>query len=756
MDEMDLILPPNLDSALNEFYAGSLPDLAFATRLEGQLRQRHNEIVSPRQKPHFPFADTRRSFMQTLRARPILAVIVAILALLALTGIAYAISRLAGFIPGVGFVEDVQSVLEEPVVIEREALATPEEGVTGGAGLSESSKGLATQDRDGITLTIQEVVAETDRTVVVYKVTGLPPDLFGIDRAQEQSEDQAEPLPGQIRLPDGTILEIKGGSSCRSWGDGVRSALTCRLEFPPLPAGVGEFTLEVRRLQHALPGELPEDWQIPVGLAPVSPARMAGGVEEPDLRSQPVDGITLVLLKAAQTPTNTAFQLGLEWEGQGRMVHHTAPLTLQDARGRYYILSGGPEGGSYSSENPNFSTLPSLVTTPVEVGEPLTFRLDWIIMSAFGQASFEFDPGEDPRAGQEWTLNEEVQAGGFDLHFTTARLKEAADGMLTLEFDVEAPKGITGVNLFPNAEISSGGESGFDKSREILVSRVTLEALPDRPLELQISEVLYKVEGPWEIAWVPAQVDFAPYPTPTPAPTRMPGPGPTLVPGEPLLYELQAALENAYDEFQKRPGWVRQVIEVEQAEDIGGLDTGDLPEQPRHSLLESWVRLDEQGYVRTQIYIRKSLDGEFISADVNDGVVHFSLPEGRGGIGEDVYLAAPSFDFDLITILNGYLASGGTLHQETGVLDEKTCQLYEITRLYDPPQVFGGEPAPVQVASYSAWVDPESGKVLQIQNGMTYTDGSLRVKTTTRFLSLERLASPSDEVRRLLEMIIMP
>ncbi len=121
-----------------------------------------------------------------------------------------------------------------------------------------------------------------------------------------------------------------------------------------------------------------------------------------------------------------------------------------------------------------------------------------------------------------------------------------------------------------------------------------------------------------------------------------------------------------------------------------------------------------------------------------------------------MYLAAPSFDFDLITILNGYLASGGTLHQETGVLDEKTCQLYEITRLYDPPQVFGGEPAPVQVASYSAWVDPESGKVLQIQNGMTYTDGSLRVKTTTRFLSLERLASPSDEVRRLLEMIIMP
>ena len=207
--------------------------------------------------------------MQSLRARPALAIIIAILALLALTGIAYAIGRLTGFIPGVGFVEDIQSALEEPVVVERE------DAGMGAPNLSENSNSLAVQDRGGITVTIQEVVAETSRTAVVYKVTGPPPDLFGIEREQGQPEDQTGQLPDQIRLPDGTLLKIQGGSRCGSWSDGVRSALNCRLEFSPLPAGVDEFTLVLHRLQHSLPGELPEDWQIPVHLAPVSPSRMA-------------------------------------------------------------------------------------------------------------------------------------------------------------------------------------------------------------------------------------------------------------------------------------------------------------------------------------------------------------------------------------------------------------------------------------------------------------------------------------------------
>ncbi|NMC81132.1 MAG: hypothetical protein GYA59_17365, partial [Chloroflexi bacterium] len=439
MAEQKDIRPPELESALFEFYAGPQPDAAFAARLEEQLRRRQTESVLPERPTHVSLWASRRSLMKTLRARPLLALLVAVLAVLVLTGVAYAIGRLAGFIPGVGFVEDVQSVLKEPVVVTREIPAPTANNGSQGAGLSVGAGGLATQNRDGITITVKEAVAEADRLVVVYTVTGLPADLFS--RSPEQAQPAEEPQPDQVRLPDGTVLSFHSGSGCQGWGDGVQTEVTCRLEFPPLPAGVQTFTLEIQRLTNARPGELPENWQIPVRLAPVSPTQMAGGVEEPGLSSPVVEGIRLLLIKAAQTPAQTAFQLAVQWEGQQRMVHHTGPVALQDAQGRYYLLSGGPEGGRYSADEPNFSTLSSLVTTRLAAGQPVTFRLDWIIMSAFGQDVLHFDPGANPQVGQEWTLDQEVEAGGFSLRFIRARLKESPDDAPTLEFDIEAPKG---------------------------------------------------------------------------------------------------------------------------------------------------------------------------------------------------------------------------------------------------------------------------------------------------------------------------
>ena len=48
------------------------------------------------------------------------------------------------------------------------------------------------------------------------------------------------------------------------------------------------------------------------------------------------------------------------------------------------------------------------------------------------------------------------------------------------------------------------------------------------------------------------------------------------------------------------------------------------------------------------------------------------------------------------------------------------------------------------------------GAVLQLQNQMAYSDDTTRVKDTTRFISLEKVDKPSDEVRQLLEKVIMP
>jgi len=791
VNEMKPTLPPELHALLDTFYTAPHPSPGFTERLEAQLREQHARLIARAKPSPFILPGNRRSLMQSLRARPILALLAALLGLLLLTGVAYAVGRLLGFIPGIGFVGDVQSILESPVVVNRplEGVSSPtpssvNEGspapliasetiykgteVTPGKLDSAAPSGeISSQAREGITLAVEQVVSESERLAIAYKITGLPANIYGAERMptlQAYAETHPDgPMPAQIRLPDGTLLEHAGGGHCSGGGDGVTSWLSCRILFSPLPDGVNEFTLEIQRLQNALPGELPEDWQIPIRLTPVEPngSGSAGGVQEPNLHSQQVNGITLRLIKAAQTPSETAFQFAMKWEGPNRFLHHTAPFILQDSGGRYYILSGGPDGGSGTIENPNTFTLPSLVTSPIDSSSPLTFRLDWAILSISvasaddpaGAPILRVDVGQTAHPGQEWRIDRTIQAGGFDLRFTQARLKPGQDGSVILEVDAQPQPGVTALNLFP-AEGSSTYEAGYDKTRGVLVSRITLPALPGKPLDLYISEILYKVNGPWEITWQPEKISPSAQPAPAPAPTRMAAPFPTLVPNAPVLSDLQTLLKRAG--YPAGPGWVHQVWERELAEPVGVLDMGDLPEQPLHTRVDAWYRLDENGYVRTTLYINKTLNGKFLSADIDNGVYHFRLPEGWGGIGQDIYLAKPSYDMNLISTFNGYVSEGGAVHQESAVVSGIACRLFEATRAYDSPQFSWGEPAPVRAVSYSACIDPVNGKIVQIQNKMIYTDGTSRMRDTTRFLTLEQVAVLPEEVNQILEKVIMP
>jgi len=785
MREIEPILPPELRSTLDAYYTAPQPDSAFAERLEVQLRKQHAGLIVRTPTASFHRSRLRSSFMLSLRTRPMLALLAALLALLLLTGIAYAVGRLTGFIPGIGFVDDVQSILETPITVNQSLEATAPAASPGEAGTpmpriaSETVfEGTATtpgeldtaapagpissQERQGITLTIEQVVSETDRLVIAYKISGLPADIFGPERAKKfAAEANAEdPFLVNVRLPEGTVLTLADGGHCSGAGDGVTSWLSCRLVRSPLPEGVNQFTLEMQRLPNSLPGELPENWAIPIRLTPLTPAQGANAVQNLDLRSPQINGVTMRLIKAVQTSSETAFQLAMEWEGSNRFLHHTAPITLQDAQGRYYILTGGPDGGAYSIENPHYFSLPSVVTSPVDGSNPITFRLDWAILSISGAVVddpagapiLRVDAGQSASIGHEWRIDQTIQAGEFALHFIQARLKPGQDGSVILEIDAQPQPGITSLNLFP-AEGASSYEAGYDKVRGVLVSRISLPALPTKPLDLYISEILYKVNGPWEITWQPQPMAVTTV-KPAPATTRVAPPAPTLVPDQPLLEEFQALRASAL--IPGGPGWVHQVMQFEQAEPVDTLDTGDLPEQPQRYRTDAWFLLDQDGYIRTTIYLRKTLDGRLLGADIDSGLYHFSLPEARGGIGQDLYIAKPSYDWDQIAYFNSVVSGGGTLRQENGAVDGKSCQLYIGTMPYDPPMVFSNEPLPVQAMIHSACIDPENGTVLQTQNQMTYSDGTTHVKDTTWFISIEKVDSLPEEVREILDQVIMP
>lgn len=159
----------------------------------------------------------RKSYITTLRTRPVVAILLALLILEVLTGVAYAIGKSLGYIPGIGLVnQDVPiRVLAEPV----------------------------TTSHNGIIFTIMQIVADSERTTVFYSINAPQPTPGPL----------LQPIPGEptckflpdyishfIRLPDGQILNGGGGGPVI----GNDPSLTYfKVINAPIPQGVDTITV---------------------------------------------------------------------------------------------------------------------------------------------------------------------------------------------------------------------------------------------------------------------------------------------------------------------------------------------------------------------------------------------------------------------------------------------------------------------------------------------------------------------------------
>jgi hypothetical protein len=199
----------------------------------------------------------RKSFMMTLRTRPFVVIILAVLLLLALTGVVYAIGRLTGYIPGVGIIDQSTPlrVLAEPVTVMRE----------------------------GVIITITEAVFSADKTVILVSVNGVPRDAYPNDESIGCMGN------ANLRLADGTIFE--GGHI----GAGGWTHFKNRLEYGPIPANVNEAVLIFDCIGFTKPGALPENWEVPLRFAPAPPGMAVAPIIElstPAVANIPAVGVT--------------------------------------------------------------------------------------------------------------------------------------------------------------------------------------------------------------------------------------------------------------------------------------------------------------------------------------------------------------------------------------------------------------------------------------------------------------------------------
>jgi hypothetical protein len=418
----------------------------------------------------------RKSFTQTLRKNPVLTVLIVLLALSLLTGVAYAIGRSLGYIPGIGLVEQGAPirVLAEPVSI----------------------------TRDGITLTVKEAVLTSDKTIILFTLENVP----WIALSHNENVGGCYDLPW-VRLPNGSSLVFK---------DGGAQMGQSRFVYSPTPANVNNATFILPCIQETLPGLAPENWQLALRFIPAPPDMTVLPVVEIDPTAT-TPASSLIVTPTSNQTTNP----------EPNPVSITSALKIDD----FYILTGAikqpDSGGSIEftdfhmtdssgkevyTETPKVPDLPNFDWGGQFKADTVSFP---VILSFTGvrispipnsRAEFEFDAGKNPQVGQEWQINQPIQIGGRTVTLTKITL-DARGGY---GFDFTSDPDVTGVSLeIAGYTSNGGGGGGGTKPGEFSLS-LAYSDLPKGKLRLVLSNLM--VASPlqkWTLEWSPENAPAA-------------------------------------------------------------------------------------------------------------------------------------------------------------------------------------------------------------------------------------------------------
>ena len=701
MDEINSILPPSLEAALNEFYVAPQPDLAFSAHLETQLRQHLSELVLPLQKGRLPAVKSRRSFTHLLRARPILAVLLAILVLLALTGMAYALGRLTGFIPGFGFTSD-----GNPVYV----LAEPVDGSI-----------------DGITVHVEKAVNDVEGFWVELTVDGL-------DEWKDFSF-------AYVLLPSGEKIELQaGGSSETGEGETKLSYL-----FPTLTVQPQELTLLVENLAG-------QNFKLPLRLRLIEANELVPIPPEwrTPLQSEDHDGLRLVLDHVAVDSRKTVFQVSLHYDQPNTWLAAAWNITLSDAAGRFYPLSDVTPDTMTSGNTHIYQTLPftgaeQLILTLVTF--PPADSLPMFIDFSGNSPSFTFDSGSNPKTGQIWELNQVLSTDGFDLTVVSATLTDEP----SLVFQIEPGLNVTGVMFNSPDVLVTGANSGNPVQNGYITAAVTLSRIPDKPIELQLIRIYYQVKGTWQIHWQPpaAPTGDIEITIPTATPTLTSLPTPTLLASDPILKEAQLLAEKFDTYLQQGQGWVHIVKEK-----TSNPQTGQVFPPP-YLKTEEWFEVDKEGYVISNVHTDYNDSGQIIqqAATVGDFAVNFTA-------GESGFTNAPRYRISmeqLIEFLSRHAQDGDSdlSRDQTSCDDERICLLITGEETFSPFRN-PGESQVLYGAGERVWIDLETGQLVRRQTFWLLEDGSKAISSTTNYTLIEKVESPPQEILDIIERIVVP
>jgi hypothetical protein len=467
-------------------------------------------------------ADARRR--AALPALVVVGLLVIVLILVGPERALAALRGLLGYIPGIGLVDDSAGlrVLAEPV----------------------------SQTREGVTVTIEQVVADSRRTVVVYTTEGLR-----IAAANSAGEGGPFGSAQTLRLPDGIRLEVLPGSGYGGTPEPLIPAIhpvggwpnyASRLVYPPVGAGVDELTLVIPILETMPAGAAPENWELTFRLKPAPPdmtfapitvlapalpsvaatGPAAGETGTPGLSSvATANGFTLQLESVLELEDGFVLTGRLSWgesafpAGGGTISEWVIP-TLTDAGGQAIPIEEVRLDALYGERDMPWS----FRTNRKIFSGPLTLSVPTIGALMFPpEEGFEFDLGEDPQIGESWEIDRDFVFAGHTVRLLSLRLGPSPDScwgsFLEFTFTGDEP-GVSATvqDVIPEPPClpshGGGGGGGGQLNPNVFQGVVAYQGVPAGLHRFSIRAAIpYVISGPWQVVWQPPSI---PGPTPTP------------------------------------------------------------------------------------------------------------------------------------------------------------------------------------------------------------------------------------------------
>jgi len=380
-----------------------------------------------------------------------------------------ALRGLLGYIPGIGLVNEPGGlrVLAAPVTLER----------------------------DGITVTIEQALLDSERTVVIYQADGIPADAY--PRAEDAPNCYLSP---QLRLTDGSVLQIDRGQ-----GGGWASGYESRLVYPPVPRELNEAIFFIPCLNDTSPGAAPENWELALRFVPAPPDVTVVPVFEVSASPEATVGpdeeraMGLYLERVIELEDSYilagTFRQGGELPGSMVMGISAWP-EITDADGRSLPFKT-PSDLDLGSEE--MGVFPWSYQIPKGFTAPITVTLEAVDVEFLAEATFQFDTGADPEVGQEWALNQEFSIAGH-----TVRLVSAVRMENGYEFRFESDPSVSMVSV-RDSEFEPISGSGGGYLGEFTVGFTYSPPVPTGLLTYQITGLIARHPGPWTLTWEPPE-----------------------------------------------------------------------------------------------------------------------------------------------------------------------------------------------------------------------------------------------------------